>query len=257
MKSVLYSVFSIAFLILQTSCGNSSKPQNRGAIVFGDSSTIVTENDPKFLSNNVTDIVPQKQTLAVDSIQKAEPIEMDTAKHVAAQPKATEVAKPVAVEGLSAPFDGFEIYINGLEARAGKKVNWQKDKGASFSLESGSINGKVLASKVGTITKVMQRTQTVVMFKANNGKQFRLSALPSDQSNWQSLKASNGKYTIAGANSNDLKYTKKFTPNALRNAIQKWARNNRLSRKEEQKLLNSIRSVRSAIKHLVALRYKV
>lgn len=246
MKSVLYSVFSISFLFLQTSCGNSSKPQNRGAIVFGDSSTIVTESDPRFLSNNVTDIVPQKQTLVVDSIQKAETKDIDKAKLVVAQPKATEVAKPEAVEGLSAPFEGFEIYISGLEARAGKKVNWQNSNGASFTLESGLLQGKQIALKSGTITKVTQRVQTVVMLKTNNGKLFKLSALSSDQSAWLSLKENNGKFIVRGLNNNELKYTKKISANALRNAVQKLARSNRMSRKEEQKLLNSIRAVRSA-----------
>lgn len=246
MKSVLCSVFSFSLLFLQTSCGNSSKPQNRGAIVFGDSSTIVTETDPRYLSNNVTDIVPQKLSTDTVTLPSLPSKPIDTVKPIVAQPKATEADKPVAKDGLMAPYEGFEIYINGLEARAGKKVNWGKDKGASFTLENGSINGKAIAAKVGTITKVMQRTQTVVMFKASNGKQFRLTALPSDQSNWQSLKANNGKFTIAGANTSDLKYTKKLTPNALKNAIQKWARNNRLSRKEEQKLLHSVRNIRSA-----------
>lgn len=246
MKSVLYSVFSCSLLLLQFSCGSSTKGPNRGAIVFGDSSTIVTETDPRYLSNNVTDIVPQKQTLPEDSTTKDAPIERDTVKPIVAQPKTPEAVKPVAADGLIAPFEAFEIYINGLEARAGKKVNWQKEKGASFTLENGSINGKVIAAKVGTITKVMQRTQTVVMFKASNGRQFRLTALPSDQSSWQSLKANNGKYTIASVNSSDLKYAKKLTPNALKNAIQKWARSNRMSRKEEQKLLQSVRNIRSA-----------
>lgn len=246
MKSVLYSVFSCSLLLLQFSCGSSTKGPNRGAIVFGDSSTIVTETDPRYLSNNVTDIVPQKQALQTDTIKKDEPKESDTVKPIVAQPKAPESVKPVVVDGLIAPFEAFEIYINGLEARAGKKVNWQKYKGVSFTLENGNINGKVIAAKVGTITKVMQRTQTVVMFKASNGRQFRLTALPSDQSNWQSLKANNGKYTIAGVNSGDLKYAKKLTPNALKNAIQKWARSNRMSRKEEQKLLQSVRNIRYA-----------
>jgi hypothetical protein len=250
MKSLSHSVCLFALLFLQTSCGNSSKPQNRGAIVFGDSSTIVTESDLRLLRNNVTDIVPQNQSTETDTAQALPAKPVDTAKAIVAEEAvsrdAPDVSTTEAIEGLQAPFSSFNLYIKGIKARAGKKVNWQSAPGASFTLEEGSLASKLIAVEKGTITKVTQRVQTVVMLKTTNGKMFKLTGLPSDQSAWVALQAKNGQFNIKGLNNKELKYDKKFTANALKNAVQKVARAQKWSKKEEQKVLQAIRTVRSA-----------
>jgi hypothetical protein len=249
MKSLSHSVCLFALLFLQTSCGNSSKPQNRGAIVFGDSSTIVTESDLRLLRNNVTDIVPQNQSTETDTAQALPAKPVDTAKAIVAETTETAVPdapKAEAIEGLQAPFSSFSLYIKGIKARAGKKVDWQSAHGASFTLEEGSLASKLIAVEKGTITKVAQRVQTVVMLKTTNGKMFKLTGLPIDQSAWIALSAKNGQFTIKGLSNKELKYEKKFTANALKNAVQKVARAQKWSKKEEQKVLQAIRTVRSA-----------
>jgi len=249
MKSLSYSVCLFALLFVQASCGNDSKPQNRGAIVFGDSSTIVTESDVRLLRNNVTDIVPQNQSTETDTAQALPAKPVDTAKAIVAEttaPQAPDVSTTEAIEGLQAPFSSFKLYIKGIKARAGKKVDWQSASGASFILEEGNLASKVIAVEKGTITKVTQRVQTVVMLKTTYGKMFKLTGLPSDQSAWMALQAKNGQFNIKGLGKKELRYDKKFTANALKNAVQKLARSTKMSKKEEQKLLTAIRTVRSA-----------
>lgn len=240
MRSLLCSLCSIGFLITVIGCGTNPTPKNRAAIVFGDSSTIVTETDPRYLNNNVQDIVIEEQVQKTDSpavIAKADTVKTEVRKE--------EVETPKNSKGLSAPFKDCNIFIADVQARSGRNINWDKDKGASFTLEEGELNGKVLTIKGMTISKVMQRNQTVVMLKTPAGKSFKLPSLASSTSEWQSLKGKNGQYTIAGLGNGQLKYNARFTPKTLRNATQKLARNSRMSRKEEQKLLNSIRNVRT------------
>lgn len=242
MKSLLCAVFSSLFMMTIFGCGSDTAPKNRRAIVFGDSSMIVTETDPRYLSNNVEDIVLQKQELKTETPAV---VATDTIKPPVSEVKKEEVEKKVVqTNGLNAPFKALNIFIANIEGRTAKNINWDKDKGASFTLENGELNGKTLTVKGAVITKVMQRSQTVVLLKAENGKSFKLS-LPSSNSEWQTLKGSSGVYTISGLAKGQLKYSGKFSPSALRNAAQKLARHNRMSRKEEQRLLNTIRSVRN------------
>lgn len=240
MRSLLCFFCSIGFLITVIGCGTNPTPKKRGAIVFGDSSTIVTETDPRYLNNNVQDIVIEEQVQKTDSqavIAKADTVKTEVKKEEA---ETAENGK-----GLSAPFKDCNIFIADVQARSGRKINWDKDKGASFTLEEGELNGKVLSIKGITISKVMQRNQTVVMLKAPTGKSFKLASLASSTSEWQTLKGKNGQYPISGLEKGQLKYNGRFTPKSLRNATQKLARNTRMSRNEEQKMLNSIRNVRT------------
>lgn len=240
MRSLLCSLCSIGFLITAISCDTNPTPKKRGAIVFGDSSTIVTETDPRYLNDNVQDIVIADQVKEADSpviIAKA-----DTAK---TEVKKEEAETPKNNKGLSAPFKDCNIFIADVQARSGRKINWDKDKDASFTLEEGELNGKTLTIEGMKISKVMQRNQTAVMLKTSSGKSFKLPSLASSTSEWQSLKGNNGQYTITGLGNGQLKYNARFTFKALRNATQKLARNNRMSRKEEQKLMNSIKNVRN------------
>lgn len=245
MKSTIYSVLSLGFLVLLNSCGSGSAPKNRGPIVFGDSATIVTETDPRYLSNNVEDIVAVQHEVIADTPKASESLKKDSVEVVVPPVARKEELKDLDKKnGLSAPFKGLSVFIANVEAREGKSVNWDKAKGASFTLQQGELNGKTLVIEGAGISKVMQRSQTVVMLKAENGKLFKLS-LPSSNSEWKALRGSSGKYTISGIGKGQLKYNGKFSPNALKNATQKLARNNRISKKDEQKLLNTIRNVRN------------
>lgn len=244
-----YSALIFSLSVLAISCTSSTAPKNRGAIVFGDSATIVTEKDPQFLSNNVDDILPQRTQPVADTL-KHEPAALakpDTQIVKVETPKAP-VAEPVKLvngKGLEAPFKSLNIFIANVPAKPGKNVNWETAKSASLTIEDVDLNNKSITVTGAVVEKVMQRTQTVVMLKSADGKLYKL-ALPSSSGNWQSLKGNNGKYPLAGAGNNQLKYTNNFSENDMRKAVQKLARINRMNKKEEEQLLKSVRNVRTA-----------
>lgn len=229
-------------------CGQVNTPKSRGEIVFGDSASIVTENDPRYLSNNVTDFVPQKPI--VEEQPAAQTAAIDTPKPAAAKPLAEPITNTppslVKGSGLQAPFEHLNITINDVKGRTPKNIDWNKAKGASFTLEQGELSGKSLTISGANVMKVQQRYQTVVLLKTADGKAFKLSALPVSTSEWKPLKGNKGKYLISGIGGNELRYDEKFSPNALRNAAQRLARANRMSKKEEEKMIKSLRTVRNA-----------
>jgi hypothetical protein len=244
-KPILNLVVSIFMLCLIWGCGNSSAPKNRGAIVFGDSSTIVTEKDPRFLSNNVEDFVPQKAVETIDTTASETPKAIETPKANTTKTEIKEEPKPNSANGLNAPFQSLQVFMEGVNAGPGKKIDWSKDKAASFIVNDGEFNAQKMVVKGAEVNKIMQRVQTIVLIKRTNGRVYKLAALPSSTSAWQTLKGSKGNYSITGLAKGQLKYNNKLSANAIRNAVQKWARSSRLSKKETQQLLLSMRNVRS------------
>lgn len=238
MRPVLCFLCSIGLLVTAIGCSTNSTPKNRGAIVFGDSSTIVTETDPRFLRDNVQDIVVQEQEQKIDSQALPEKVDTVTAVVTKEQPEV-----PKNENGLKAPFKDCAIFIANVKGLAARNINWDKDKGAAFTLEEGELNGKTLTITGIKVSKVTQRYQTAVLIKSPSGKAFKLTSFASSNSDWQTLKGKDGQYAITGLQKSQLKYNGRFTPKALRNATQKLARNSRMSRNEEKKLLNSIRNV--------------
>lgn len=249
MRKLFSFISSSAFLLLVFGCGQTATHKNRGEIVFGDSASIVTENDPRYLSNNVTDFVPQKPIVAEQAAAETT-VAIDTPKPAAEKPLAEPITNtspsPVKGNGLQAPFEHLNITINDVKGRTPKNIDWNKAKGASFTLEQGELSGKSLTISGANVLKVQQRYQTVVLLKAGDGKAFKLSALPVSTSEWKPLKGNKGKYLISGIGGSDLRYDERFSPNALRNAAQRLARANRMSKREEEKMIKSLRTVRNA-----------
>jgi hypothetical protein len=245
MSKLIFPTLLFYSLLFWASCSTDINSQNKGAIVLGDSSLIVTELDSHYLSNNVEDIIPHK--IVSDTIQQTLP-SIDGAKLIAVEPKKEEeLSNPITANALSAPFKHLEVFIENIQGREGKSINWEKDRAAAFSIVEGDLEGKALSIKGGgSATKVRQRTQTVVMLKSTDGKYYQLTALPTSSGNWETLKGSKGIYNIVGLDKKHLKYNNKLSSKALRNAVQKLARSNRMSRREEQKLLNSVKNVHHA-----------
>jgi hypothetical protein len=231
------SVFAIYFV----ACNNVNEHKSRGAIILGDSSTIVMEKDPQFLKDNVVDFQPQRMI-------QAEPVaaNKDT-QHVALTPAKAEEPKaaPIAdVKGLKIPFKPFTVIIPNITTRSFKQQDVVHAKGVSYSLETGKLEGNTLQIKGATITKVVQRYQTVVIIKDKEAGNILLQSLGTYSSEWHTIKGSGGNYTIAGINKSQLDFNDVST-NAIHNAVSKAARSNRLSRKEEQQMLKTIKNIRS------------
>ncbi len=118
MRNFSSAIFSAAFVFLFMSCGQSDISKNRGEIIFGDSASIVTENDPRYLSNNVTDFVPQKPVIQEQPVVEATSAVIDTLKPVVEKPEpAKNVAQAsVKMNGLQAPFENLNIIINDINS---------------------------------------------------------------------------------------------------------------------------------------------
>lgn len=243
-----YYVIVIFFFSLITACNTESTPKTHGPIVFGDSSLIVTEHDPKYLGNNTPDFVPQAAPLTADTVKTETPRQIDT-------PKVTKVPEPQPAtvpaparsgNGLQAPFKPLAIFIEGVEAKPARNVNWDRATGASFTWSKGELNNKPISVSGATANKVMQRYQTVISLQLPSGKTVKLPGFPVYTAQWQTLKRSNSQFLTAGLADRQLRYESRFSPAALRNAVQKLARSSRMNRKEEEQLLRSVKNVRSA-----------
>jgi hypothetical protein len=214
-------------------CDSDTRPKKRAAIVFGDSTMIVTETDPKYLNDNVTDFRPKPEPIAKDSSLAAAPVE--TPKAPEPKPEApVATAAPAASNGKS-----LRIEIPGV---AGADIDWTKKNGVSVSVDEGSVKGKNLVVQGLTEVKVQQREQTVVLLRLRRAGRVKLS-LPGDYSNWETLIGKNGSYAIDQARA---VYGARIKSNALRTAAQRAAKSARLSRRDTDELIRSLRNVQSA-----------
>lgn len=239
---IFSTLFIIAVLSLLQACQSSESAHRRGAIVLGDPTTIVTETNPAYLSDNVADFeLPKEQVQEEKPAVVEDPVPTETP--VVAEPKAEVAAEaPQTKGGLDVPFVGMPISISNMQARMGRQVDWHKAHGASYTTNESNFNGKTLSIKAAHILKVMQRYQTIVLVQTSNGKSYKLN-LPTSTSDWQTLKGNNGNYAVSGLAKNQLKYGQSISPAVLKKAIQQLARVQRLNHKEEDQLMRSIRNV--------------
>ena len=119
-----------------------------------------------------------------------------------------------------------------------KAKDYSTARGASFTLNGGNFTGTSLRVSGSPVTKVSQRTQTMLMLKDGSDK-LALESLPKQTSGWEVLNSSGGVYRIAGLSGADLEY-KMPSQASLRNAVQQAARKARLARKDTQDGLDAL-----------------
>lgn len=234
-------VLATGVVALLASCGDS-KQGGSGPIVLGDSSTIVTEGDANQLKDLVTDLNP---VIPPSEEPKEEaPATTEAATTPTTTPTAQQAPAPEALPsgpGLRAEFKEVTVVIQGIEVKQAGNKNLEKANGAVFSLTNGSINGATL-SLSGTITKVSQRYQSVVLMKSDVGElvldQLALTA------RWQEIKGNGNTYTISGLDDKSIDY---YDADAgdIRRAVERAAKRRRLSRRKVQDLVSDVRKVRS------------
>jgi hypothetical protein len=224
-------------LLLATSCNEGGKNNSGGPIVLGDPATIVTETDSAYLQDMVVDYQPLAAvTPAADTAQPAPAV--DTPKVAAQEPAAEpeeQPAKqePVAEKGTNIQLGGASILIPDITL---------KGRGTSYQLKQGSLNGKQIKVTEGTVQKISQRYQTVVVVKNNLGT-LVLDNL-STTTGWKELKGGGKAYTIAGLEDRNLA-APKATPASIKSAVSRAARKSRANRRNEQKWLASVKKARS------------
>ncbi len=225
--SLIWAIASVLFV----SCKNDKKVSH-GAIVLGDSATIITETDPTFLEDYVADIKLAEtttQSSAQQPTEETKPVAKDTTKEIIA-PQPTEVVATTQknTSGLTIDFKEVSVTIPQIEVRSFKNQNARMLNGVSYQLVSGKLQGNQLIFKNATITKVSQRYITTLV-ASNGGDKMELENMEYT-SPWSVLK---GKNTFAITHLEPDQLTHKNTSvGNVRNAISRSARANRYSRKE-------------------------
>lgn len=236
----------LAIALFLSACSSQQQSGSHGAIVLGDPATIVTETDPQYLQDNVTDfqsrpVRPSDSAVVKDTAVIPVPVvKADTPKAAALPP-----AEKVNGKGLNIAFKPFTVFIPGIGTKSFRQQDPANAKGVSYSLENGRLEGNNLQVTGATVTKVMQRYQTVVILKDKDAGNILLQSLGTYSSDWQAVKGSGNDYPIRGISKGQLRY-QDISESSVRNAIKKAARSNRLSRKEEDHLLKITRNIRSA-----------
>ncbi|MBS1772728.1 MAG: hypothetical protein JST82_07705 [Bacteroidetes bacterium] len=247
------AVIILSALLLQ-SCGNDN-PNSGKPIVLGDSSTIVTEADSQYLQDFVADIkpiqpvtlpeAPHEDTAAkqAQAEKEAIPQQEEEKKPEVKQPAEAKVTAAPKGNGLNIEFTGLTVLIPNLNTRSYRSQDAKKANGVSYELVSGTLAGNHIKTGVGNVTKVSQRYQTVIAIKNEMGTLF-LESL-NRTTDWQPLRGKNNDYVITGLDAAHLQYLN-ATPAAIKNALDRAARNKRISKANLQKWQNSIKKVRSA-----------
>lgn len=238
MRILLPAISIVCFL----SCDSEHSTKSRGPIVLGDSSNIVTETNVALLQDQVTDLKP---VIASEQPAPTEAPADTAAQQPAETAPATTAVQPQTGYGLSVPFKEVIVFIPGISTRSYGKPDLQKAHGATYELTGGKLNGTQLRISGGQVTKVSQRTQTMLILKDGSDK-LVLESLPKQTSGWEVLSGgNNGVYSINGLEGRDLEY-KLPSGNALRNAVQQAARRDRLNRADTQEWLDAVKNLRDA-----------
>ena len=221
-------------LFLLVSCSDERQRASRGPIVLGDSSTIVTETDPKYLQDFVPDL---HQAISGDDSDDDAASTDTVAKP--AKPFTAQPAAPVG-NGLTIAFKEVTIFLPGITTST-KLKDLTRSRSASYTMTGGTLNGnKLQVSGGATIQKVSQRYQTVLTLKDDN-EMLPLESLGTYASPWQPL-SGNGSHAISGL---DQPKFSDARPAAIRNAVQQAARKKRMSRKDMQSWIDVAEEVKS------------
>ncbi len=232
------SVFA-ASLVLLAACSSPQGARVAGPIVLGDSATIVTETDSQYLRDALPDFDPAPAVAAAPAPAETEKPAEPAADTVKEAPMAAPVAQQPAGAGLTVDFGTVTVFFPDLKVRNADR-NVKGANGASYSSETPTIATKSLAVTGGDVKRVQQQLRYNAVAK-QGGTTLVLTALGTENGPWQELKGSGGRYAIAA----QPKLAFNPSPSAVRNAVQKAARAQRLSRKETQSFLDAVRNVRS------------
>lgn len=249
MSTRITHILIAACALFLASCSNTPS-KNHGPIVLGDSSAIVTEDDPQKLKDLVTDLKPDipppsdnKDTAATPATA-AQPVQPDTDKNkkaAAAPPQAPPPAQLPNTPGLRADFKEVSVLVANLGVKQAGNPNLHNANGAVYTLTGGNVNGTTI-KVTGNVTKVSQRYQAVVMLKTDNGV-LPLESL-SNTTSWEPLKGGNGTYHITGLDAASLD-----APDAdgddIRSAVTRAAQRKRMNHKKLQELLSSVHHARN------------
>jgi len=229
-----YILTAACILLWSASCNEGGNKKSRGPIVLGDPASIVTETDSQYLQDLVLDYTPTPQPQLPEAPAAATPDTTAPQPQPEKEQEPTAKAEPVKEKGLEIDLGGVTLLITNISASG---------SGTSYMLKGGTINGQKLIVKEGTIDKIEQRYQAVVVVENNMG------TLVLDDvrtlADWKPIKGSGNSYNITGLEERKLE-APKITRTSISRAVTKETRQRRMSKSLQQKWLSSVKNVRRA-----------
>jgi len=230
-------------ILLFSACGNKEQKQSRGAIVLGDSTTIITEKDSQFLKDDVLDMEPIQPETPAPTQPTPDTKDTTTKGSTTSIP---ETEKPVLEKGFVVDFGEAKMVLAGLDANDARKQNAQKDAGLTYVLKSNDISvGNVVFHNVKNVI-VKQRYQTKLILKSALGR-LDLKELGLYTSDWKPLNGKNtaGKESFGLNALNNLSYAS-VNNNKIANAADRELRKRRTSSRNIQAWMKEIKKTRNA-----------
>lgn len=188
-------------------------------IVMGDESTIVTETDPVYLTNSVTDINP------VEFFKEAEVtvIEDD-------QPLTNEPAIAPAIKGYTVDYGNSikVVFPDVVSVKEFKEQNPKEDDYLSYLITEGEISGTQIHVYGLKKASVEQRYISNLIVESGN-ERLPLSSLGTYNASWEKLTAEGENFKMLLLDKLEFN---KVNKNSLRSAVQKAARASRLNKQK-------------------------
>jgi hypothetical protein len=245
----------LAILMLCAGCTGTPGERVKAPIILGDSSTIVTERDPRYLSDFVDDI-DRGQLVAgpkngVDSANAANgqdttkttgPQEIKPAENTSAQNPVSPSPEPSGKGGFDLAFKEVTVRISDIATRSYKTQNPANSNGVTFELTGGNLTKSKIIIERGNNVRISQRYATTVVIAAN-GQKLELSSL-GITTDWKPLAGKGPTYLPSGLDGRNLQ-TKNANAAELRNSINRAARSRRLSKAQQQAWDKTARQVRN------------
>ncbi|KAA5534572.1 hypothetical protein F0919_08090 [Taibaiella lutea] len=238
-----YILYISAISILLASCGGEKSTSKGGAIILGDSSTIVTEKDSQYLKDDILDFEPNNvvstQSSKADTVVKAAaPVEKP-------QEPVQQPSKATAA-GYSINFGNVKIVFEGIAANDATRQNAEKQDGLSYVIKSGSLAGAKIHVYGAKNATIRQRYQSRLMLNSKSGS-VDLRNLGLYTTGWKNVNASKtgAEYVFALTDLNNISFSN--VNNAkIKNATDKELRNRRTSKKTIQSWMKEISKTNSA-----------
>ena len=227
--------------LLFSACGGNEVGKSKGAIVLGDSATIITEKDSQYLRDDVLDMEPMQQVAPPPQTRPAK----DTTKPLGATTAVPVENNQSEEKGFVVDFGNVKMILAGLQANDARKQNAKQDAGLTYVLKSNDISvGNVVFRGVKDVT-VKQRYQSKLILRSSLGT-VDLRTLGLYTSEWKTLNGKNSAdaESFALNTLNNLSYSS-VNNNKITNAVDKELRKRRTSSKVIQSWMKDVKRIRS------------
>lgn len=240
LRSMMKGIFCILLGgIGLTACSDSGSGSKK-SIVMGDSSTIVTETDPKYLANYTEDIAPNNHKSSAKQIAQMM-VEVDSLK--ATQKLENQPAAQAPVEGFKVSFNEFDITFSGLYAHAAQSKPLDKSASSlSFIYDAGEL--AEMRIQVSNLTEVSIDQKISTKLKVEGDKEYYLlGSLGQFHSSWFHLVGKNS--IFLGTGNNGIQFHEVTQPK-IQQALATTLRNKRKNAAQTKTILSTVARTSSA-----------